>query len=116
MERTNNLNEMLEKMIFNEKDLNTLKIAIENMNMGKISPKELRKYIIASRGKIIEKLLKFFPFYLKQTTIEKSMEKFTKPDINIKLEQELQEKNKFLEEVGFKVNKIHEEFKHKLEI
>jgi len=107
---------MLEKMLFNEKDLNTLKIAIDNMNMGKISPKALRKYIIESRVKMIEKLLKFFPFYLKQATIEKSLEEFGQPHTNIKLEQELQEKDKFLEEVGFKVNKIHEELKHKLEI
>jgi len=116
LERTNNLNEMLEKMLFNEKDLNGLKIAIENMNMGKISPKELRKYIIESRVKIIEKLLKFFPFYLKQVTIEQSLDEFAQPDISIELEQELQEKNKFLEEVGFRINRIHAKLQKKLEI
>ncbi len=116
LEKTNNLNEMLEKMLFNEKDLNILKIAIDNMNMGKISPKELRKYIIESRVKIIEKLLKFFPFYLKQVTIEKPLEALAQPHTNIKLNQELQEKNEFLKDVGSRVNKIHKELKYKLEI
>jgi len=106
---------MLEKMLFNEKDLNALKIAIDNMNMEKISPKELRKYIIESRVKIIEKLLKFFPFYLKQVTIEKSLEDFSRPHTNIKLEQELQEKNEFLKEVGSRVNKIHVKLRKKLD-
>ena len=72
LEKINNLNEILEKMLFNEKDLNSLKIAIKDMCMGKISPKDLRRYIIESRVKIIENLIKFFPFYLKQMTVEQS--------------------------------------------
>lgn len=113
------LTEMLEKLIFEENDLKRLKISIDNVVSGYMTTKQLREQIIESRGKIIERLLEYIPFYIKQWSIGNSINEFSDVngrDSNSELEEKLDEKNKFLEEVGIRINKIHEMLKGKLSI
>ena len=110
------LNEMLEKLIFDEGDLKRLKTSIDNVVIGQTTKKQLREQIIESRGKIVERLLEFIPFYIKQWSIGNSINEFTSSpsiDSNLGLEEKLKEKDKFLEEVGIRINKIHEKLKQK---
>ena len=110
------LNEMLEKLIFDEGDLKRLKTSIDNVVIGQTTKKQLREQIIESRGKIVERLLEFIPFYIKQWSIGNSINEFTSSpsiDSNLGLEEKLKEKDKFLEEVGIRINKIHEKLMQK---
>jgi len=111
------LTEMLEKLIFEENDLKRLKISIDNVVSGHMTTKQLREQIIESRSKIIERLLEYIPFYIRQWLIGNSINEFSDVngrDSNSELEEKLDEKNKFLEEVGIRINKIHEKLKGKL--
>lgn len=115
--KDSNLYEMLEKILFNEEDLNKLKVAIENLSTGQISPKNFRTQLVENRVKILEKLLQFFPFYLKQESIDKSLKEFTgTDDEKVQLSKELKERDDLLEEVGLRVNHIFEKLKEKQEI
>ena len=110
------LNEMLEKLVFEEGDLKRLKVSIEHAVTGQITTKKLREQIIESRSNLIEQLLEFIPFYIKQWVIGHSIKEFTNSpvlDSKSELEERLNEKNKFLEEVGIRINKIHEKLKRK---
>jgi len=105
------LNEILEKLIFDEGDLKRLKTSIENVVTGHTTTKQLREQIIESRGKIVERLLEYIPFYIKQWAIGNSINEFTSSpsiDSNSELEEKLKEKEKFLKEVGLRIIKIHE--------
>lgn len=110
------LNEMLEKLVFDEGDLKRLKFSIEHLVTGQMTTKQLREQIIESRSKIIERLIEYIPFYIKQWAIGNSINEFTNNptiDSNSELEEKLKEKEKFLEEVGLRINKIHERLKVK---
>ncbi len=110
------INEMLEKLIFEEEDLKRLKFSIDQVVSGHLTSKQLREQIIESRGKIVERLLEYIPFYLEQWSIGNSINEFTNTsgiDSHSELEEKLNEKNKFLEEVGIRLNRIHEKLRQK---
>lgn len=113
------LNEMLEKLVFDEGNLKRLKFSIDHVVTGQITKKQLREQIIESRSKIIERLIEYIPFYIKQWAIGNSINEFTNNstiDSNSELEEKLKEKDKFLEEVGIRINKIHEKLKRKCRV
>ena len=85
------LSEMIEKILFEEKELDLLKNLIEDVRQGKVEPKQLRATIIENRVKILDKLLKIFPYYHKQIAYQQEIDKFTKNDTDIKLKKELEE-------------------------
>ncbi|MFX0104429.1 MAG: hypothetical protein ACFE75_02930 [Candidatus Hodarchaeota archaeon] len=115
MQKNNNLEEMLEKIVFDKENLTILKNAISKVDTGEISLKELRQQIIELRVRLLDNLLKFFPFYLKQAITEKSLRDFTQDTNNMaQLEQELEERNELLEEVGTRINRVFETLKDKL--
>ncbi len=110
------LNEMLEKLVFEEEDLKRLKDSIDHVVTGHMTTKQLREQIIESRSKIIERLLEYIPFYIKQWAIDSSLNEFTNTqgtDSNSELVEKLNEKDKFLEEVGIRINKIYKKLKQK---
>lgn len=114
MQKENNLEEMLEKIVFDKDNLAILKTAINKVDSGEISLKELRQQIIDLRVRLLEGLIKYIPFYLKQTTSKKSLVEFTMNNTNNnQLEQELKERNELLEKVGSRINRIYETLKHK---
>ncbi len=110
------LYEMLEKIVFNETQLLTLKKGIEKVADGYLTPKSLRKQIIELRAKLIEELIEFFPFYLKQSTTKNKLTSFTDLDDTSLISEELEEKNNLLEEVGYKVNNIYKKLKEKFDV
>lgn len=110
------LYEMLEKIIFDEAQLNILKKGIEKVADGYLTPKELRKQIIELRIRLIEQLIEFFPFFLNQSLTENKLNEFTETgDLSI-LSKELEEKNSLFEEIGTKVNNIYRKLKETLAV
>ncbi len=107
---------MLEKIVFNEAQLIILKKGIDKVANGYLNPKDLRKQIIELRVKLIEELIEFFPFYLKQSLTENKLTSFTDSNISSQISKELNEKNNLLEEVGFKVNNIYIKLKEKFDV
>lgn len=110
------LYEMLEKIVFNEVQLMTLKKGIEKVANGYLNPKDLRKQIIELRVKLIEDLIEFFPFYLKQSLTENKLNNYTDSNESSSLSEKLQEKNNLLEEVGLRINSIYKKLKEKFEL
>lgn len=116
MEKENNLEEMLEKIVFDKDNLVMLKTAINKVNTGEISLKELRQQIIELRARLLDGLIKFLPFYLKQATTKKSLGEFSQNKTNTsQIQQELHERNELLEKVGSRINRVYETLKDKLE-
>ncbi|MGB5911343.1 MAG: hypothetical protein WBH31_09140 [Promethearchaeia archaeon] len=96
----------LEDVLLNKTELNNLKSIIKDVASGKGSDKFLREQIIKNRINIIKDLLKLFPFF---TTSVRDTNKISMP-INT-LQEELQEKNAFLEQVGQRINNIYNRLK-----
>jgi len=116
MQKENNLEEMLEKIVFDKGNLAILKTAIDKVNTGEISLKELRQQIIELRARLLDGLIKFLPFYLRQASKKKSLDEYTTNDTNTgKLQEELQERNELLEKVGSRIDRVYETLKDKLE-
>ena len=114
-----NLNEILEKLVFDDGDLTNLKVSIDKVITGQISRRQFRETIIESRSRIIERITEFIPFYLRQKKKDDVLNKFTEPDnhmISSELEEQLNEKNKFIEEVGIKISNIYEKLRHKFKM
>jgi hypothetical protein len=103
------LYEMLEKIVFNEAQLMILKNGIEKVANGYLTPKQ----IIELRVKLIEDLIEFFPFYLKQSSIENKLSIFTDSNNSSSTSAELEERNNLLEEVGCRINNIYRTLKEK---
>jgi len=110
------LYEMLEKIVFNEAQLIVLKKGIEKVASGYLTPKDLRKQIIELRVKLIEDLIEFFPFYLKQSNTENKLTSYTDSNDSSSLIEELDEKNNLIEEIGLKVNNIYRKLREKFEL
>ncbi len=106
----NYLNSTVEKIIFNEQDLNNLKNSIEYFSSKRIGVKEIKQKIVDYLMTIYNNLLKFLPYYLKSATNQNLIERYNSNEVSNdklkKLEIELSEKNKFLEEVGSVIDRI----------
>ncbi len=111
------LQNMLEKIIFDEVYLEQLKNSINRVATGQLSPKSVRKLIFEHKTHLFQNMLELFPYYLNQVNNDRSLEQFTGEsmeeniDNNTELIKELEEKNKFLEEIGVRVNNIHKKLK-----
>lgn len=114
-----NLNEILEKLVFDDGDLTNLKVSIDKVIIGQISRRQFRETIIESRSRIIERITEFIPFYLRQKKKDDALNKFAEPNNNMissELEEQLNEKNRFIEEVGIKISNIYEKLRQKFEM
>ncbi|MFW9873996.1 MAG: hypothetical protein ACFFG0_12890 [Candidatus Thorarchaeota archaeon] len=98
------LPEMIEKILFDEKELEILKTLINELTIGSIEPKELRKSIIENRVNILNKVLNIFPFYYKQVSYQQEINDFTEKDLSLKtkneFKNELEEKDEILRQIG----------------
>ncbi|MHA2007543.1 MAG: hypothetical protein ACXABO_19425 [Promethearchaeota archaeon] len=100
------LSEVIEKIIFDENELNSLKLLIRDLSLGKTEPIKLRKAILNSRVLMMERIVNLFPFYQRQVSnIVERNEGLNSQTIQ-NLENELEERTKFLEEVGNRVHNI----------
>jgi len=99
--------EMIEQIILDENELETLKLLINDLSTGKITPKQLKIAIIKSRASALKRIFDIFPFYHKRIVNQQEIDKFTgNNNIDPGLIQELKERNIFLEEIGIRINKI----------
>ena len=98
--------EMIEKIFFNKHELEVLKKLITDVSTGKMPPKQLKIAIIESRAKMIKRISHIFPFYYKQMSNQREIDKFTHDGNDSQLIEELEEKNRFLEELGRRIHTI----------
>ena len=94
------LSEMIEKILFDEKELEVLKGLISEVKIGRAEPKQLRTAIVKNREIILNKVVRIFPYYHKQISYQQQIDDFTERDLSPQLENELEEKNNLLKRVG----------------
>ncbi len=94
------LSEMVEKILFNEKELEILRELINKVGRGSTDPKQLRTAIIENREIIKNKILNLFPFYHKQISYQRQIDNFAERDVSLEKIKELEEKNELLRKVG----------------
>ncbi|MFX0025319.1 MAG: hypothetical protein ACFE8M_02815 [Candidatus Hermodarchaeota archaeon] len=100
------LEDALEDVLLNKEEFDNLKFVIKQTVTGKISEKIFREYILKSRIKMKDDLLKFFPAYAKLENDTYNLQS----DLLLK---ELQEKNSFLEQVAERLDSIYQGLKEK---
>ena len=111
-----NLNQQIESILFDEDNLDILKNSITSLSKGTLTTKRLKEQIIEFRLKAVQDIVKLFNFYHKQLTTSTSLDEYTKNPNNQQLEQNLQEKNDFIQEIGKRVQNIHSKLRIKLGI
>ncbi|MFX1410425.1 MAG: hypothetical protein ACFFA6_08730 [Promethearchaeota archaeon] len=109
------LSTLLEKILFNQEELEILKNKIYKFSIKELTGNELRNYIFRIRIHIMEKLLEFFPFYLKESLNNKSIDSLIHSESNKKIREKIKEREDLLEKVAFKVDIIHKKLKDKEE-
>lgn len=107
------LTEMVEHILLSGEELESLKVLINDLNKGKIDPKQLKIAIIRSRANALTRIIDIFPFFHTQINNQQEIDKFTTNDkISPDAIQELEEKNKFLEEIGIRISNIVSQLKN----
>ena len=102
------LSDLLEKILFNENDLNEFKTVILNGCTGNNHTRLLKEKVIRSRLRILEELLDIFPFYTNYIDKKRSIKNFIDSDQNPEIIKDLLEKNELLTEIGGRLNIIYE--------
>lgn len=98
---------MVEEILLNEGELESLKLLINDLKTGKIDSRQLKIAIIKSRANALKRIIDIFPFFHKRIVNQQEIDKFvTGNNIHPGVILELEEKNKFLEEIGARINKI----------
>ena len=106
------IEQLLEKIIFNENELERLKIAIKNSTEGKTSARELKQLILQCRGRMLEDIAAFIFFIKKAQIINKinSENNRNQPilslDVESQLREEISEKKELLETVAQRINRL----------
>jgi len=110
---SNELYQLLEKIIFNEEGLDTLKSDILKLEKGTISSKQLREQFLKERIRMLEDITDFFPFYagrLQHEISEQIVDTPSNSNTNI-LRQQIQEREELLELIGTKLHTLTEKFR-----
>jgi hypothetical protein len=111
-----NFEQVVEKIIFNDDELEELKIAIRNFTEGKTSEKEFKHLLLQCRGRMVEEITDFgFFFAEKRTenliqTIRNKKQFSPSTKIESQLREEIIEKNELLETVAERVNQLVSKF------
>ena len=105
------IEQIVEKIIFNKSELDQLKIAIKNFSLGKINSKELKQLLLQCRGRMVEEVtdfVLFIPGRFKNRQVEKSQEEKLNSSTKVEsqLRKEIEEKNELLETVAERVNRL----------
>ena len=105
--------QVVEKIVFDEEELEELKIAIRNFIEGKIQAKQLKQKLLLCRGRMVKDISNFLSFCMErirdnsQTQVHQKIIDLNQPDIiNDKLRKEIKERNELLEFVAEKINGI----------
>jgi hypothetical protein len=104
---------VIEKIVFNEGELDELKIAIRNFSKGIITPKQLKQDLISCRGRIAKELLGFLTYCLDkaresaQAQVDSNFANSNQSDLaNDRLRREVAERNELLEVVAKKISAL----------
>ena len=114
-----NFENMVEKIIFDDNELENLKIAIKNFTEGKTTAKELKGLLLQCRGRMVEDITDFAFFFAEKRTknllqAEKDKEQLpSTTKVESQLREEIREKNELLEMVAQRVNKLVSKFSNK---
>ena len=105
--------QVVEKIVFDEEELEELKIMIRNFTEGKIQAKELKQKLIQNRGRMVKDFSNFLSFCVdrirnddKASEVPKIVMSNQSNQTNIRLQQELIKRNELLKDVANKVNQI----------
>jgi len=112
--------QVIEKIVFDESELDEIKIAIKNFSKGTITPKELKQNLLSYRGRMVKDISNFLSFCInrirsddKAFKVPKNVKKNQSNQTNIRLQQDLIERNELLKVVANKVNHIVSNVKKK---
>jgi len=112
--------QVIEKIVFDESELNEIKIAIRNFSKGIITPKQLKQNLLRYRGRMVKDISNFHSFCVdskrsddKASEAPKNAIKNQSNQTNIRLQQDLIERNELLKVVANKVNHILSNIKKK---
>jgi hypothetical protein len=107
-----NFENMVETIIFDQEELEELKIAVKNCSEGSVSAKELKTLLLQCRSRMVEAITDFTFYYAKKRskilmqTMTKEDKSSSSPDVESKLRKEIQERNELLETVAKRVNQL----------
>jgi hypothetical protein len=112
--------QVIEKIVFDESELDEIKIAIRNFGKGTITPKQLKQNLLSYRGRMVKDISNFLSFCINRirsddraSEIPKNAKKNQSNQTNIRLQQDLIERNELLKVVANKVNYIVSNIKKK---
>ena len=112
--------QVIEKIVFDDSELDEIKIAIRNFSKGTITPKQLKQNLLSYRGRMVKDISNFLNFCInrirsddKASEVPKNAIKNQSNQTNIRLHQELTERNELLKVVANKVNYIVSNIKKK---
>ena len=110
-QKSQDYEQVLEKIVFDEEELVELKIAIKNYTLGKIQARQLKQKLLQCRGRIVKDIAKFVIFCVDrvrdsgQTPVNRNITDSNQSDLaNDQLRLEIAEKNELLEAVAKKIN------------
>jgi len=103
------LKQVIEKIVFDEGELDQLKIAIRNFNEGTITPKQLKRNLLNCRGRMVEEVLDFLSLYFAktQTKVDSNFTGSNQTKLaNDELRGRIAERNALLETVAKRINSL----------
>ena len=107
-----NFEQVVEKIIFNDNELEELKIAIKNFTEGKTGEKELKHLILQFRGRMVEEITDFGFFFAEKRskklmqTLRNTQQTSSHTKVESQLREEILEKNKLLGTVAERINRL----------
>jgi len=105
-----NFGHMVEKIIFDDDELERLKIAIKNFTERKISAKDLKRLLLQCRGRMVEEMTNFGFFYAQKKpanlsqAINSKQQTSSSNEVESQLRKEIEEKNELLETVAKRIS------------
>ena len=110
--------QVVEKIVFDEEELDELKIMIRNFTEGKIQAKQLKQKLLQSRGRMVKDISNFLSFcvdHVRNSSQNQDLRNYTHSNqsvlVNNQLRQEILEKEELLEAVAKNVSNFVLKFK-----
>ncbi|MBA7511148.1 hypothetical protein ES705_03139 [subsurface metagenome] len=105
--------QIIERIVFDEGELDELKISIRNFSKGTITPKLLKQNLLRCRGRIVKDISNFLSFCVErardsgQAPVSENFTGLNQSDLaNDQLHQEIAERNELLEVVAKKISAL----------
>jgi len=101
---------LVEKVIFDQDNLNSLKTKITQLSRDEISPKEMKQLILNQRAVMLDEILELFPFFIKKLQEnENSTAKSSNSYMLSELEQKFREREELLELIAKRIQGLVQE-------